>query len=164
MYLILFLLITLVAVLTHLGLDKQPRNSKRVLEIILLYFFAIQVGVGGIWAWMGHAFMADRVATLIGWPTGSPFQFEIAVCDLAWGVCGILCIWCRNGFWLATGIGNSIFLLGCAYGHIRSLQVAGNTAPYNAGPVLWLADILMPVFLLVLLFIYRRLARPSLKL
>ena len=158
MYPIIFLLITLVAILTHLALDKQPRNAKRVIEVVLLYIFVIQVGAGGIWAWMGHAFMADMVATGIGWPTGSPFQFEIAVCDLAWGICGILCIWFRNGFWLATGIGNSVFFLGCAYGHIRSLQVAGNTASYNAGPVLWLAVILMPVILLVLLFIYRRLA------
>jgi hypothetical protein len=105
--------------------------------------------------------MADEIARKIGWQPGSPFQFEVAVADLAWGVCGVLCIWLRRGFWVATGIGNSVFLLGCAFGHIRQIVQEGNTAIYNAGPVLWIGDIGVPLTLLILLFIYAKLDSPA---
>jgi hypothetical protein len=129
--------------------------------IAFLYLFAINVGIGGIMAWYGHTFMADEIARKIGWQPGSPFQFEVAVADLAWGVCGVLCIWLRRGFWVATGIGNSVFLLGCAFGHIRQIVQEGNTATYNAGPVLWIGDIGVPSTLLILLFICAKLDSPA---
>src|SRR6476659_8155319 len=33
---------------------------------------------------------ADDVARSIGWPPGSPFQWEVGVADLGWGVLGVL--------------------------------------------------------------------------
>ena len=39
---------------------------------------------------MGHTFAADEVAESIGWPTGNPFQTEVAVANLAIGTLGIL--------------------------------------------------------------------------
>jgi hypothetical protein len=156
---IIFLAATLTGFALHLSLSNQPRTKSRVVELLLLYLLAVNIGVGGILAWYGHTFMADEIAGKIGWQPGSPFQFEVALADLSWGVCGVLCIWFRRDFWTATGIGSSVFLLGCAFGHIRQIIQEGNMAIYNAGPVLWIGDLSVPVTILVLLFIRSRLEK-----
>jgi hypothetical protein len=158
---LIFLALTLICFASHLILTKGPRNAARTVDLLLLYFLVINIGMGSILAWSGHTFMPDEIARKIGWESGSPFQFEVAVADLSWGICGILCIWLRQGFWTATGIGSSIFLLGCAFGHIKQMAVSGNMATYNSGPVLWLGDIGVPVIILILLFIRFRLGRKS---
>jgi hypothetical protein len=158
---IIFLVGTLLGVGLHLGLSKQPRTKDRILELLLLYLLAVNVGIGGILAWSGHTFMADEIARKIGWQPGSPFQFEVAVADLSWGVCGVLCIWLRQNFWTATGIGSSVFLLGCGFGHIRQILQEGNLAVYNAGPVLWIGDLGVPVAILLLLLIRSKLAEKA---
>jgi hypothetical protein len=150
---VIFLAATMAGFALHLSLSKQPRTTSRVVELLLLYLLATNIGVGGILAWYGHTFMADEIARKIGWQPGSPFQFEVALADLSWGVCGVLCIWLRQGFWTATGIGSSVFLLGCAFGHIRQIIQEGNMAVYNAGPVLWIGDLGVPITILVLLFL-----------
>ncbi|MDP2047200.1 MAG: hypothetical protein Q8L00_13425, partial [Deltaproteobacteria bacterium] len=85
-------------------------------------------------------------------------QFEVAMANLAFGVLGLMCIWHRQGFRTATGIGFSILLLGCAYGHLRDLSLHGNMSPYNVGPVLWVNDLAVPVVILILLLVRRHLA------
>ena len=150
---LVFLSVTLIAFALHLSLGGEARTRTRIVQLLLLYLLVINVGVGGLLAWYGHTFMADEIARNIGWQPGSPFQFEVALADLSWGVCGILCIWLREGFWTATGIGSSVFLLGCAFGHIRQIIQEGNMAIYNAGPVLWIGDLAVPIAILVLLFL-----------
>jgi hypothetical protein len=40
------------------------------------------IGVAGIIGASGHLLKADDVARSIGWPPGSPFQWEVGVADL----------------------------------------------------------------------------------
>ena len=47
---------------------------------------------------IAHTFFADQTARQIGWATGSPFQFEVAMANLGIGVCGLLCYRFRDGF------------------------------------------------------------------
>jgi hypothetical protein len=54
-----------------------------------------------------------------------------------------------RGFWLATIIVLSIFMLGAAVGHVRSMIAEHNFAPGNAGYIFWY-DILAPAFLVVM--------------
>ena len=96
----------------HLWLGSREVSARRVAEVLLLYLLVIFVGVGGLMGFLGHTFKARDIALKIGWQP-SPFQFEVAVANLAFGVLGILCIWQRRGFRTATGIGYAIFLLGC---------------------------------------------------
>jgi hypothetical protein len=49
-----------------------------------------------------HAFLAAKVALSIGWAPGSPFQSEVALANLAFGLPGVLCIRFKDGFWLTT--------------------------------------------------------------
>lgn len=119
-------------------------------EAFLLSFLVVTVGLQGIWAFLGHYFKAEEIATLIGWPTGNPFQTEIAFANLAFGTLGLLCIPFHGEFWIATAIGISVFLLGAASVHIREIRKQGNLNPANAGGIL-LTDILTPVVLIGLL-------------
>ena len=124
-------------------------------------FLVISVGIGGIWAFIGHALLSAQVAASIGWASGNPFQLEVAFANLAIGVLGILCYWIRGNFWIATVISSSIFLIGAAYIHIINMYQFANYAPGNAGPVLYM-DIIGPVILIVLLFLYKMLEEKTL--
>ena len=157
---IIFFLTLLVAILnlTISKIKNRPLDTKRVVEIFLMSFLVISVGVGSIWAFVGHAFLSAKVAASIGWTQGSPFQLEVAFANLAIGVLGILCYWIRDNFWTATVISSSIFLLGAAYGHIINMIQYANYAPGNAGSVLYM-DIIGPVILIALLITHKLLNR-----
>lgn len=121
--------------------------------IALKYLLFCNVGLMGLLGFYGHTFIADEIARKIGWPIGNPFQFEVAVANLSYGVLGVMCLRFRGLFWMATAIGNAIFLYGAAYGHIvQSTQ--GDFEPYNVGAVLWIGDILIPSIYICLLFLY----------
>jgi hypothetical protein len=150
---LVFLVLGLVVGAVHVYLDKQPRTRVRVAQIFVLWFLVIIVGVTGVFAFIGHTVYADATAQSIGWPTGNPFQSEVAVANLSVGVLGILCYWMRGNFWIATVIGFSVWWLGDAVVHIRSIVVEANYAPDNAGVTFYL-DILVPVLLIALLVCY----------
>jgi hypothetical protein len=141
---IIYAILTIISTIIHILIEKTP-----FAETLLLYTLIICVGVSGILGFYYHAFKADWTAKYIGWATGNPFQFEIAVANLGTGICGILCIWFHDGFWLATIIAYSVFSLGAAYGHIVEIKKAKNYAPGNAGPVLYY-DIIVPIVLICL--------------
>jgi Family of unknown function (DUF6790) len=152
---VLYLIVASSGAAVHLAHSWQPRTSHRAVEIMLAWALVVLVGVSGVVAAGFHVFQPDQTARMIGWAPGSPFQFENAMGDLAFGALGILCIWLRGGFWIATAIGSSIQLLGDAYGHLYQLIVHGNHAPDNAGVILY-ADILFPVIVLTLLILWLR--------
>ena len=109
------------------------------------------VGVGGLLAAIGHTVFADQVAVSIGWPTGTGFQFEVAMANLGVGVLGV---WCgftnERSFWLATIVVTAIYLVGAALGgHLRDMMTNENFAVNNAGFILYW-DVLMPVVLITL--------------
>src|SRR5262245_36636206 len=118
--------------LVHLGLSSVPRTRARVVRLLLLYALVFDVSVIGLpLGFVPHVFFPDQSARQIGWPPGSPFQFEGGFHDGGWGILGFLCVWIGGTFWLATGLGWSFFMLGATYGHIRDTIVQGNYAPYN---------------------------------
>lgn len=141
--------------LLHLSVTKGPWTRTNVVRVLLVYAFVFDVGaVGFVFGFIPHIFFPDEAAKLIGWPPGSPFQFEVGLHDGAWGILGFLCVFIGGGFWLATGIGWSFFMLGAAYGHLHQMIVAGNYAPYNFLPIF--TDALIGIWLLALLCAYWR--------
>jgi len=161
-YVFLFLTILVaILILLYSKMTNKDLNKIRIVEIFLLSFLVISVGIGGIWAFIGHAFLPAQVAANIGWPV-SPFQLEVAFANLAIGVLGILCYWIRDNFWTATVISSSIFLLGDAYGHIVNIVLFANNASGNSGSVLYM-DIFGPIILIALLIIYKRMQKQLLK-
>jgi hypothetical protein len=154
----LFIAIAVVGAAIHLIVRRSSLDGARVVEILLAWSLAVLIGVNGIVGAFFHLFFPDFTARLIGWPTGSPFQFENAMGDLAMGVLGVLCIWIRGRFWLATVIASSIQLIGDAYGHVYQMVVYHNNAPENVGAILY-SDFLFPVAIIVLLVAHTWLTR-----
>ncbi|MCJ7524856.1 MAG: hypothetical protein MUP71_06480 [Candidatus Aminicenantes bacterium] len=142
MYPIYFLCLAVVFAIGQVMLLKTPATTS-----LLLSLLACNVGLQGCYAFMGHFFRFDDVARGIGWPTGSPFQKEIAFSNLSTGILGILCIWLRGDFWLATIVARSVFLWGAGYIHARDLKTRMNKGIFNAGPVLYF-DLLFPFVLI----------------
>ncbi len=152
MLIALSVVVGLVAATVHLLLSREPRTRARVIDTLLVYSLAFQVGVVGLLlGFIPHVFFADRTAESIGWPTGSPFQLEVGIHDGAWGVLGFLCIWIRGGFRVATGLGWAMFMLGAAAGHVYQALVHGDFAEYNFWMIF--VDGFVAVFLPLLLYL-----------
>ncbi|MGC9516576.1 MAG: DUF6790 family protein [Methanomicrobiales archaeon] len=150
----IFVLVTIVGALLHLFLSKTPKTKNRIFEVFLLWFLVIMVGIGSIWAFFGHFFMSDMTAALIGWPAGNPFQLEVGVANLSYGILGLLCWKFRDNFWTATVTAVSVFYLGAFYIHITDIMQTGNMAPGNAGFALYI-DFIIPIILFALLIAYK---------
>lgn len=148
-------IIALVGALIHILLSKQPRSAAMVFDTLLKWLFFFAIGVWGLLGAYSHLLRSDEIAEAIGWTTGSPFQLEIGFANMAFGICGILATWCGMGFRWATATNLSVFLWGAAYVHISDTARTGNLAPYNTGFLLF-ADIILPIFLLGLLFALSR--------
>lgn len=134
---------------------KKEWNLPKFAEIFLGYVLFINVGVMGFLAAYAHVFMGPQTALLIGWKPGSPFQFEMGMANLSYGVLGILSICIRGRFWDAVAIGWSVLLLGCFVGHLISYYIFHNTAPYNIGVFLWFNDLFLPLLVLATLIYLR---------
>lgn len=157
MFSLIFLTLAVICITVDYSRSSEPHNFSLLAKISLRYLVLIVTGLGGIFAFMGHAFNPDGIAGKIGWATGSPFQFEVAVANLAFGVVGILSFWVSGTFRVAAATVNAIFLLGCGYGHLKDLLIHANSSPLNTGPTIWLNDLLLPLILLLLAFLeFRR--------
>jgi hypothetical protein len=133
-------LVTL-AIALALGVDDWKVTA---LEVGLVWL----VGVSGNLLGSAHLLTPGPVAKAIGWPT-SRFQWEVGLAGVGYGVAGMMAPAFDRGFWLATIIVFSIFMLGAAVGHVRSMIAEHNFAPGNAGYIFWY-DILAPAFLIVM--------------
>jgi len=142
----------IVASILDLIIFRQDYSLYTISSTLLLWLLVIGVGVNGIIGFTGHFFRADEVAEKIGWPTGNPFQREIAFANLGYGVAGLLCFFFRDGFWLAVIVVYSVFAFGAGIGHIHETKTAGNVSEYNTGAVV-AHDLLMPVILFVLYWV-----------
>lgn len=123
----------------------------RVSQFEILYrwvvFFA--VGCTGVYTFVMHVFFPEVSASNIGWPV-SPFQYEVGVADLGFGIIAILAFNASYGFRLSATMGNAIWLWGDALGHIIQMFNQHNVAPGNAGTWFW-TDVLLPVILIAAL-------------
>lgn len=145
-----FTAILFVAALICAALGRSKPAADRLLSWLLL----LPIGVGGLWAGFFHVAYPEMAARFIGW-ADSPFQYEVGMADLAFGVAGCAAFRASFGFRAAVVLVNAIFLLGDAAGHVRQMIAAGNFAPGNAGPVFYL-DIILPVLTLALLMMSKR--------
>jgi hypothetical protein len=121
-----------------------------LVQSLTLSQLVIGVGMFGLWNFTGHFLLSERVAESIGWVSNG-FQKELGLVSLGIGISGILCYWFRSGFWWATAIPFSTFLLGAAIVHIVEMVKEKNFNPGNT--IIVVPDILMPVTLIALLLI-----------
>ena len=135
-------------------LPAASRTRARLIELALLYQIVFSLGLTSLVAFFGLTFMGPYIAAYTGWQA-CPFQQQLANVNLAFGVLGILSIWFRKGFWIATVLGFSIWILSDGVHHLYHYLAYDNAAAGNIGVPLW-TDILVPLLLLVLTFLYLR--------
>jgi hypothetical protein len=156
---LILMILTPIGAWIHLRRDTQPRSRERTLEIFLLWWLAVPIGVAGVAGAASHVFDGPATAEMIGFTRGDGgFQFENAMGDLAIGVTGLLCIRFRGYFWLAVLLVTAIQYYGDAYGHFFQWIENDNTDDGNIGPPLWL-DLIVPTVGLILYRLYTR-AKP----
>lgn len=117
---------------------------------LLRAWVALLIGFLSIWGFIGHVVLADRVASEIGWATGSPFQTELAFASLGLGIAALMTIWLSDHLVTGVVIAKAVFWYGAAFTHLRDWWMDGNAAPYNVGGPL-IGDLIYPTVLLVLL-------------
>src|ERR1700679_2331104 len=133
MFQLIFVILALAAASIHLALSRNSRSSKTAIaRTYLLYLLFIYVGLMGLLTAYAHVFRPEQTSASIGWST-SPYEYEVGMADLTVGVLGILCLWIRGNFWLATTIVYSSLILGDAVGHLRQIVLNNNHAANNSG-------------------------------
>lgn len=156
MFQVIFVVLAVVAASIHLAVSASSRRTRAtVAATYLLYLLFIYVGLMGVLTAYAHVFRPIQTSASIGWST-SPYEYEVGMADLTVGVLGILCLWIRGNFWLATAIANAVWLLGDAIGHIRQIVLNNNHAANNSGIFLF-AEIITPL-LILFLALYQRCA------
>lgn len=148
----LFLLaIALSSAFIHLSVQRKTLTKEGIVDLFLIYILVISVGIGGTFAFVEHIFFGEFIAEQVGPQPGVPFQFELGFCNGGWALLGFLSLRWHGGFWVATGLGFSFFLLGAAYGHIYQMIFYSNSVPYNTEIIL--PDLVLPITLLILLYL-----------
>jgi hypothetical protein len=139
------LLCSFVAIYRH----RNDLNKALVVELIFKYYCFWANGI--CWTYNGiiHVVFHKMAAGFIGW-ADSPFQIEVGVASLGFGLVGLMGLRKNTGLRLALVISTSVFLWGCAMGHIYQINSTGNHAEGNAGVMLY-SGLLMPVIGIVLL-------------
>jgi hypothetical protein len=151
MFQVVFAVFALLAASIHLAFSPRRRSSRvAIAGTYLLYLLVIYVGLMGLLTAYAHVFRPIQTSASIGWST-SPYEYEVGMADLTVGVLGILCLWLRGNFWLATAIANAVWLLGDAVGHIRQTLLYNNHAANNSG-IFLVTEITMPFIILFLAF------------
>ena len=157
MYPIIFFTIAVTAATTYIFVGKKEKTIANIMRVYLNFLVFFCIGIQGILAAFMHTFFANFAAAQIGWVTGSPFQFEVAMASLGFSVVGFLAFRGSLGMRAAAVIAPAVFLLGAAGGHVWQMVHAGNFAPGNAGSVFW-TDLLVPVIGFTLLRLAARAA------
>jgi uncharacterized membrane protein len=146
-FLVLFALSCLLGIVGFVRRANAKKGS--VWEPLTFWLLLLFVGFGGIYGFVTHGFMGEIAAKAIGW-ADSPFQWEVAVANLVFGVLGVLAAFSRSrGFRFATIVGFSVWFWGDAAGHVYQMITADDFAPGNAGTWFWL-DVVTPAIMLVL--------------
>jgi len=150
-----FAAIALIGAAIHAHRERD-NGAARTLEIFLVWWMVVAVGVAAIFGAMFHLFDGPSTAREIGYTNGDGgFQTEVGFADLAVGVLGLLCWRFRDGFLLAAVIAVSIAYLGDAYGHLHQEAIHDNHDPDNTGPLLW-SDFITPLVAIGLYAAWRR--------
>jgi uncharacterized membrane protein len=159
MFQLIFLILALAAASIHVALSRDSRSSKAAIaRTYLLHLLFIYVGLMGLITAYAHVFRPEQTSASIGWST-SPYEYEVGMADLTVGVLGILCLWIRGNFWLATAIANAVWLLGDAIGHIRQITLNNNHAENNSG-IFLIVEILTPILILAPTLYHRHATEP----
>ncbi|MEN6609724.1 MAG: DUF6790 family protein [Methanoregulaceae archaeon] len=144
-------LATLIAAL-HLHRERQELSRLRALEILLVWFLVVAVGLNGIVTGLAQVLMDSRLTTQTG---ALQVNYEIAGANLAIGTLGILSCRYQDNFRLAPIFASLIF--GWCYGIGRIVEqfVRADFSVYSTAQI-FLYQFGMPVLLIAIWALQKR--------
>jgi hypothetical protein len=125
----------------------MTKQKTSVYEILYRWITLLPFGLTALYSFVVHAFYPVTAAASIGWQV-SPFQYEVAMANLGFGLVAILAYKASYGFRLANVIGGTCWLWGDALGHFYQMAAHHNYTIGNAGSWLWV-DIFVPLLLII---------------
>ena len=153
----IYLVLFAIAVVTSFVKIRRASNRGKPLGAAYIAWGELLFYAFGIWfvlAGLLHAYAQGFVAPKIGWQP-SPFEYELGWIEIPTGIVAMMALWRGFEFRLAATIVLATFTLAAAAQHLQEMFCCANYAPSNAGPVLWFADVFMPLLLIVLAFLAR---------
>lgn len=159
MYMLFWLAIALFGAGVQLVVRHRRGRTAEAPVLLLNWLLLSVVGVAGLVGTVAHTAFAVPTAVGIGFPPGNPFQYEVAVANLAIAVLALVGVRASGSFRTAAGLTGGLWLGGDAIVHTYELVVHGNTAANNSGLFLGV-EVLIAVLLLGLTW-YTAAGRPS---
>jgi hypothetical protein len=145
MFILFWVVVALIGAIVHRWRDKQPRSTARTIEILLLWWVGVVLGVASIFGGIYHLVDQVTIADQIGFTNGDGgFQAEVGFADIAFGVTCLVAVWVRGTFMAAALLVISIGYIGDGFGHIHQQISNDDYAPDNGGVIL-AADFLTPL-------------------
>lgn len=118
------LVAVLVAASVHVTRTGE-RTRRRVGEIALLYLLVGYCGVPMLVVSVATLAMPDRVADMLGFPAGNPFQAFAGVSFLAMSLVSLLTLRYRRAFLIAPAVSWAVFFAGATFVHLRDFGARG---------------------------------------
>ncbi|HEX6122926.1 MAG TPA: DUF6790 family protein [Ktedonobacterales bacterium] len=122
-------------------------------ELLVISLFWL-VGIQSLISAAEHLCCPDALAEARGWSKGSPFQREIAVAYVAFGVLGIFAGAFGVDFWAATILGFAIFTWGGVAGQAAELT-AHHQIELGSAATTFAYEVLVPAYLILLYMLTR---------
>jgi len=141
---VLALVTTTVKVRRTIAAGRSPDLAYVLWGELLFYF----IGIGYAYTGLLHAYAQPLAAGSIGW-IPSPFEYELGWMEIPLAVVALMSLWRGFEFRLATTIIFVVFALAAAAQHVQEILRVHNYEPGNAGWILWIGDIAMPIVVLV---------------
>ena len=149
--LLLIAIVTSVAKIRRARLSRRPFSASAIVWGELLFYL---YGIANIYGGFFHAYAGQTAAASIGW-ANSPFQYELGWFEIGYGAVALASLWRGREFRLALTLPYSIFLLAAAAQHVHLMLVQHDYAQNNAGALLWVGDIAVPLVVLALAWLSR---------
>lgn len=138
------LIVTRVKVRRNLNAGRSGDAAYTLWGELLFYV----VGIGYAYTGLLHAYAQGVAAPEIGWQP-SPFEYELGWMEIPLAVVALMSL--RRGFEfrLAATIIFAAFALAAAAQHVQQILCCHNYAPGNAGWILWVGDIAIPIVVVI---------------
>ncbi len=146
-----------VAIVTSIVKIRRARLSRRPFSASYIVWGELAFylyGIANIYGGFFHAYAGQMAAASIGW-ANSPFQYELGWFEIAYGLVALATLWRGREFRIAVSLPYSIFLLAAAAQHIDLMLTTHDYAQNNAGALLWVGDIAVPLVVLALMWLSR---------
>lgn len=147
-----FSMLVLAMMISFINIWLSPMMPKA--EIIFRWFVVLPIGVTACYAFVMHGFFSELTASTIGW-RDSPFQFEVAMANLGFGLIALLSFKASFGFRLATVIGNTCWIWGDAAEFVYQIVNHYHRFNFMNTGIWFYVDVFLPFILIISLMILK---------